>query len=178
MSFTPSADAQATAALAGSNQASLASPLTALQASITAGNLAPAALFDALLSALGFQAESNNALGTHNNGGSSSYADIPGASFTFVAPIAKTYVVHADFSPYFSAGTSPTGYVRLVVNGDNGPDMVLQVLTGNTNFLALHLMHAAVCALGNNTVKLQWKTSSGTMAVESPSVANFIVGGG
>jgi hypothetical protein len=55
MPFVPSTTAQQIAALAGTNQAGLATPLTGLQASIAAGNLAPAALIDAIVSCFGPQ---------------------------------------------------------------------------------------------------------------------------
>lgn len=50
MPFTPSTTAQAIATTAGSNMASLTTPLTALQTSIAGGNLAPAAYIDAFSS--------------------------------------------------------------------------------------------------------------------------------
>lgn len=52
MSYTPSAAAQALAAQAGNNMATLATPLTGLQTSIAAGNLAPSAYLDALFAAM------------------------------------------------------------------------------------------------------------------------------
>lgn len=102
MSFTPSAAAQNTAALAASNMASLAAPLAAMQTAIAGGLLAPAAYIDAILSSCGLQLWSPNALGNNNNGGSASFADVPSTSIIFTAPLAKTYVVHCDFTFYFT----------------------------------------------------------------------------
>lgn len=177
MSFAPSAAAQAAATLAGSNQAALAAPLTALRDSIVAGNLAPAALIDAILSAIGFQIESNNALAA-NSTGSTSFGDVPGSSITFTAPIAKTYMVHCDFSAYFTTGSPPAvGLARLVVNGSAGPSMVLHAPL-NTHY-ARHLMHAGACVAGANIIKVQWAVFAAgiTMNTDSNDAANYIVSG-
>jgi hypothetical protein len=177
MSFTPSQAAQNTAALAGSNLASLASPLSALQTSITGGNLGPAAYIDAVLSSIGVQLESNNAL-TVNSTTSATYTDVPGTSITFTAPIAKKYVAHCDFAFFFSAGTSPAANVRLVVNGSNGPDMIVGAAALNTHF-PIHLMHSATCVVGSNTIKVQWQTQGGTptLNINAFDYANYIVSG-
>jgi hypothetical protein len=173
MSFTPSTAAQNTAALAGSNQASLAAPLTALQTSISGGNLAPAALFDALLSSLGTQLESNNALG-NNTTTSNSFADVPGSSITFTAPIAKSYTVHCDFAFIFNSGSNAN--FRLVVNGSNGPTLI----TGapSSGHTAIHLMHSATCVAGANTIKVQWAANAvASISTNSNDYANYIVSG-
>lgn len=178
MSYTPSTAAQNTAALAGNNQASLVSPISALKNSISSGNLAPAALFDAILSSVGVQLESNNALSA-NSTSSASFVDVPGSSITFTAPIAKTYVVHCDFAFYITSGTSGAQF-RLVVNGDNGPTLTF----GGTNqplstHTPLHLMHSAACVAGANTIKIQWLGISGTTTVNvnGGDYANYIVSG-
>lgn len=173
MPFTPSTAAQNTATLAGSNEANLASPLPALQTSITGGNLGPAAYIDALLSALGTQLESNNPLG--NNTATGSFNDVPGSSITFTAPIAKSYTVHCDFSASFSVGGY--GFARLVVNGDDGPGIIIHQLTTSVH-VAVHLMHSANCAAGANTIKVQWYAVAGTMNTTSTiDYANYIVSG-
>lgn len=134
------------------------------------------AFADAIVGAAGFQIESNNAVGTISNGGSTTYADIAGSSITFTAPLAKIYVVHCDTAIEFSTLGSG-GFLRLVVNGNNGPDIFVQdsVVSIHRN---VHLMHAASCIAGANTIKLQWKTNVATGVINmSGDVVNYIVSG-
>jgi hypothetical protein len=131
---------------------------------------------DNMLNAVGLQLESNNAL-TANNTTSTSFVDIPGTSITFTAPIAKTYLVHCDFSMFQSANPAAVHQVRLVVNGNNGPAIWNAPVALNQQS-PMHLMHAAACAAGSNTIKLQWAASSGcTINVNTNSYANYMVGG-
>lgn len=177
MPFTPSTAAQNTAALAGSNMATLATPLTGLQTSISGGNLAPAAYLDAILSSVGFQVENAITGLASNSTTSTSFVDMPGTSWTFTAPIGKKYVVHCDTAAYFSAGSIPFGNIRLVVNGDAGPSVILQNGT-LVSYVPVHVMHAATLAAGSNTIKLQWAAGSGnTMNVNSFAYANYVVTG-
>lgn len=140
-----------------------------------------AAQADVILCSVGFQLESNSFLSAHNTS-STTYADVPGTSITFSAPVAKTYVVHADFSWFFSAGTDPLAFARLVVNGSAGPELNLNAITANvtaaTQFTT-HLMHAAACAAGNNTIKLQWRVNNAafTLNVTNASYSNYIISG-
>lgn len=136
------------------------------------------AMADAILCAVGFQLESNNSI----NGASAtstSYVDVAGSSITFTAPIARVYTVHCDTSIFFTAGTTPFANMRLVVNGNNGPDMNIQEPgTASGTYRQLHLMHAAACAAGSNTIKLQWKVQSGvTINGGTSSMANYIISG-
>jgi hypothetical protein len=169
MSFVPSAAAQATAALAGSNQAALAAALVALQNSISGGNLAPAALIDAILSSVGYRDQSV-AMSTSATTNSTSFVDATGwASYTFNAPIAKTYVVHVDLAVFLSAGngyayfqlvntTTSTNYAPAdaVVYLPSGLTVAATQLSVPKSFRIPVLM-----AAGNNVLKLQWKQSGG-----------------
>lgn len=174
MPYTPSAAAQSTAALAGSNMASLTTPLTALQTSIAGGNLAPAAYLDAALSAVGFQLEQNITLGTASTA-SSTLASVPSASFTFTASIAKTYLVHCDFGCFASA---VTGFqLAIVVNGSAGPTVSVCMPAAGTT-AGFHLMHSAACIAGTNTITVQWAiASAATLSTNGLSYANYIVTG-
>lgn len=175
MPYTPSAAAQALAVQAAANQAALAAPLTAMQTSIAGGNLAPAAFMDAIVSgASSFQGESNNTLSA-NSTTSGVFADVPGSSITFTALVGKLYTVHCDFAFAQSAGTLVSNQVRLVVNGSNGPTIFALFGVVNSHG-SIHLMHAAPCAVGANTIKVQWAAGSGaTLATTTSSYANYIV---
>jgi hypothetical protein len=169
MSFTPSAAAQAIAALAGNNLAALAAPLAALQASIGGGNLGPAAWVDALLSSLGYQAQSV-AMSTAATTTSASFVDAAGwSTFTFNAPIAKTYVVHVDLAVFLSAGNG-YAYFQLVnttTSTNYAPADAVVYLPSGLTVAATQLsvpksfrIPVAMSA-GNNVLKLQWKQSGG-----------------
>lgn len=135
------------------------------------------ALQDSNLCSTGFQVESNNPETAHSTS-SSTFVDMPGASFTFTAPIAKTYVVHADTAVFFSVAGG-VGYLRLVVNGSNGPTLTFGGSgTATTVQWPVHLMHAAACVAGANTIKIQWGVfGTTTINTDTNSYANFIVSG-
>lgn len=167
MSFIPSAAAQNTAALAGSNQASLASPLTALQTSIAGGNLAPAALIDAILSSVGFQTKIIDTSGpsTSNTTSSTSFVNMPtGASGSFTAPIAKTYLFHVDLQGTFITVSSGDISYRFVVNGT--PVTPTKAMTWTQNEVSsrknISFRQALAMNAGSNTIQLQWNVSAGT----------------
>jgi len=136
------------------------------------------ALMDSILCASGVQVENNITLSA-NNTNAGSFVDMPGTSFTFTAPIAKTYTVHCDLAFFFSVGTSGTGYgaVRLVVNGSNGAEVVAGASSLN-NLIPLHTMHSAACLVGANTIKLQWAVfGTTTINTNTTAYANYIVSG-
>lgn len=174
MSYVPSAAAQATAALAGGNLASLALPMTSLQTSIASGNLAPSAYIDAVLSSVGFQAESNIILGTASTS-SATLANVPGASFSFTAALAKTYLVHCDFGCFASAAGGNS--FRLVVNGNSGPTLTMYI-PASGQVCGFHLMHAAACIAGANTIAVQWAAGGvPTVQTNGNCYANYVVTG-
>lgn len=134
------------------------------------------ALADVFLGAFGTQLEENVTLGVAG-ATSPAFADVPGSSISFNAPMAKRYSVDCDFSFFQSGGTPNVHSVRLVVNGDAGPAIYCGF--ASTFVLAsFHLMHSAICAAGNNTIKLQWEPVSGTnINTNGSSYANFLVRG-
>lgn len=179
MSFVPSTAAQNTATLAGSNQASLASPLTALQDSITNGNLAPAALIDAILSSTGYQGQDV----------STSSATISSASFvniwgqwTFNAKVAKTYLLHLDvcLSAATLVGGRALAQLSLVVNGSTVPfltnspviDMISTVNYWNGSWRGPIALNA-----GNNTIQLQGAAVVGTFSLGGNGQRTFTITG-
>lgn len=156
MSYTPTTAAQNTAALAGTNQAGLAAPLTALQNSIAAGNLAPAALMDAILSSVGYQGRATVAAIAATTV-ASTFTDY-GTAYTFVAPIAKTYLVHVQASVTSSNGGG-TCYFRLNNTTTGNLFDESNYVSTNANFNGTHQSVSFVVAVpmnaGNNVLKLQ-----------------------
>lgn len=167
MSFVPSTAAQNTAALAGSNQASLAAPLPALQSAISGGLLAPAAYLDAILSSVGLQGQPTSGALSAQNTTSTSFANLTGATFTFNAPIAKVYEVQIQISPFINGATDNMNF-RLLNNGSSAAD--------NTTNASMHLAITAAslgvyqlmtfivpvtCVAGANVLQLQWRLQFG-----------------
>lgn len=133
------------------------------------------AIVDTMMCARGFQGIYNMTLGVSSTS-SGTYSDVPGAPFTFNAPIGKWYEAECDFIPFFASGSPATGNFRIVINGSAGADYVLQAR--DTDFRNCRLFHAAYCNAGPNTISLQWKVSGGTFSTTSSgSLANFIVRG-
>jgi hypothetical protein len=157
MPFTPSTAAQNAAALAGANQAALASPLIALRDSIVAGNLAPAALIDAILSAVGYQGRDVSfGAGTTT---SASYVNAFG-SWTFSAPIAKVYLLHIDAvvsSSVLVGGRSQANF-QVLVNGSpvaiDGGQAIIDMIS-STNYWSGSWRVPVTLNAGNNTIQLQ-----------------------
>jgi len=163
MSFVPSTAAQNTATLAGSNQAALASPLTSLQTSITGGNLAPAALIDAILSSVGYQAQDVSGPGAQTSTGS--FANVF-PSYTFNAPIAKKYLVHIDVTvsaTVLTAGRASMSF-QLLVNGATVVPLNTGVIDmiSTVNYWSASWRAPVTMNTGNNTLQLQWAANTGT----------------
>jgi hypothetical protein len=124
-----------------------------------------------------FQLESNNALSA-NSTTNTSFVDMPGTAITFSAPVAKKYVVHADVSFFNNGGGLNGTLFRLVVNGSVGPTIWVNAPGGLVR-VTTHLMHAADCAAGSNTIKIQWAVATGqTINTDTNDFANYIVTGG
>jgi hypothetical protein len=170
MPFTPSTAAQNTATLAGTNQANLTAALTALQSSISGGNLAPAAFIDAILSSVGYQAQ-HDVAGNSGTTTSTSFVDAGYSSMSWTAPIAKTYLVHVDASVYASAGTADTIELRLVVDGspaaNTGP--VYLYLPGTNIIVGQSWRVPVSLTAASHTLKLQWRTFAGAVTLASNS---------
>ncbi len=136
------------------------------------------AIADAVLCATGFQGEFGTSLGT-NNTSSVTFADLPSSSITFSAPIAKTYIVHAHVTVFFTAGQ--VGFLRLVVNGNNGPTTIINdPVAASTTQYNVHLMASGACAAGNNTIKVQWavgNAGSDTLNTNTNGATRYIISG-
>jgi hypothetical protein len=115
MSYSPSTAAQAAAALAGSNQASLATPLTALQSSIAGGNLAPAALFDAII-ALG-AGQDTALIDTVGSGTTFTTTAVTLASATYTAPMTRTYEFSVDIAGMENSAANYSMLFTILVDG-------------------------------------------------------------
>lgn len=120
------------------------------------------AIADSYLNCIGYQARDFAAFSA-NNTSSTSYADVPGSSYTFSAPVAKTYSVDCDFRAFFSSAGGFAQF-RIVFAGTNGPDEIFGHIATNVTMPG-HMMFAAACSAGSNTVKLQWKVDTGTTTV-------------
>lgn len=186
MSYTPSAAAQATAALAGSNEASLAAPLTALQNAITGGLLAPAAFMDAILSSVGFQGQSDVASLGLTNTSSTSFVDVGNGSstgfstYSFSAAIAKAYTVHVDTALYLSVLGTGQIFLQLVntttSTNYSTPSMTVE---GTVDVLVRASFRVSVAMnVGANVLKLQWKVGTGgTANTDANSFRTFTITG-
>lgn len=114
---------------------------------------------DSLLSSVGYQTHDHALFGVANSSTITTYADVPNSEWTFVAPIAKAYVAHLDFS-FFRFSATGWGIFRIVANGTNGPDNIIVPPATNVVIGPFHLMLPATMAAGNNSLKLQWKVDT------------------
>lgn len=176
MPYSPTADGIAMANKIAANLA--AAGLTAMQDSIAAGNLAPAAMADALLASMGFQAQSSSmALGTASTT-SSSFADVGNgtstgfAPYVFAAPIAKTYLVHVDLACYVTTSVRCLLNFRLDVNGTTYEPAATALADMNDSalFYPAHFRLAVPMVVGNNTIRIQWRRAAGASATGEVNV--------
>ncbi len=136
------------------------------------------AIADATLCAVGYQGQSHAQASMASSTSETSYVDVPGfSSWTFAAPIAKTYLVAVDCSAFLSGFTNVLLDLRLMVGG---------VAAGERSFLfhnsdwALPMSFRIPAAMvkGNNVVKLQWRMGSGVTASTLPeNFRTFTVSG-
>jgi hypothetical protein len=125
------------------------------------------ALEDNILCSTGFQAQpTSGALGTQTTA-TTSFADLTGASCTFTAPIAKTYEVQVQVSPFMTVAQDGL-FFRLLNNGstvaDNTTNASMHVFIVSGALLAYQLMTFIVpvpCVVGANLIKLQWRLEFG-----------------
>jgi hypothetical protein len=172
--FVPSATAQTAATLAGNNQANLAAPVTGLQASIAAGNLAPAAFVDAILAT--YTPLTPPLQDIHQPGTdsivSTAYVNFFG-SWTFNAPVAKTYLLHIDVTCWASVlglGSRATATFQLIVDGvavplNNGTACIDMIST--INFSSGSWRVPIALTSGFHTVWMQVKVNSGATVSNS-----------
>lgn len=172
--FVPSVTAQSAATLAGNNQANLATPVTGLQASIAAGNLAPAAFVDAILAT--YTPLTSPSQDVHQPGTdtivSTAYVNFFG-SWSLIAPVAKTYLLHVDVTCWTSVlglGSRSTATFQLLVDGavvplNNGTACIDMIST--VNFSSGSWRVPLTLTAGIHTVQLQVKVNSGATVSNS-----------
>lgn len=172
MSYTPSAVAQAIATLAGNNLAALTPALTAMQTSITGGNLGPAAMMDAIVSGgMGLQAVQIQGVNT-SAASSSTYVDIAGSSWTFTPTVTKAYIIIALIDVYFSPVGS--GGVRINAAGTAGNSRLADGSVTANQFIPIAVFDKFTLTSGGaRTIKLQFNAPSGTINTTSGSSSAF-----
>lgn len=169
MSFVPSAAAQATATLAGANQAGLASPLTALQTSIAGGNLAPAALLDAILSKVGYQAQDVQAASSTSTTSTSFTGNYVWPTWTTpTIAVAGTYLLTVDLTNFYisTAGGFNSISFQVEVNGVAQTQSYNSLVVGmniNTRVATFTIRTPISLNASTNTLKLMWKVDTNTI---------------
>lgn len=179
----PSSAAAAIATLSAANLA--ADGYTALQHSLAAGNTAPAAYIDGLVSGLGFQVQDDGrSLGAASTT-SGTFSDIGNGTTTgftpciFVSPMTKTYLVAVDTVILFT-GSAMVCSLQLVnsttsTNYFTNSMVVSEIATG-TNARVSFRVPVAMTA-GNNNLKLQWATNTGTLSVDANAFRTYTITG-
>lgn len=174
MSYTPTQAAQRIAALAGTNQATLANPLTAMQTSIAAGNLAPAALIDAIVATRGFLFQDSSAA-TSTTSQSSTVAANVFSPCTFNSPITAQFFVTVDLDISCSAFTSATSVLFNLVN--TTVNITFNNLNSRIVFTAadrriVSFRFPVLMAAGNNNLQLTWQLETASMTALVTSGVN------
>ncbi len=141
---------------------------------------------DATMCAVGYQASDVVlALGTASRG-ANTFADIGNgtstgfATWSFSAPIAKTYLVHVDLECYMTvAGDAVVFQVVNTTTSVNYTDASAQItMTALNSRTACHFMLPVVMNAGANVLKIQWKTTGvGTATVDVADFRKFTVTG-
>lgn len=125
------------------------------------------AMFDSILCSVGYQ---QKVIDTHgpsssNTTTSTTFVNMPvGASGTFTAPVAKTYLVEVDICNAFCTVATTIIFFRLFVNGSlvsptTGMQMSLNVANARQS---LSFRQAVGMVAGANTVQLQWLAAAGS----------------
>lgn len=176
MSYTPSAAAQAAAVLAGNNQATLATPITVWKNAIAGGNLAPAALIDAILSALGYQAQFDVGSASTTTS-STSFVNLISCSWT--PPLTKNYLIHVDLSAYNNTVGGGIDFQLIVGGVTLSPLGSMRIVNNEANsHKRLSFRQLAAFAAGvATTIQLQWKVVSGTATQDSGDFNTFTITG-
>lgn len=129
---------------------------------------ATVALQDSMLCAVGYQAQD---VATTNISLTTTTYTAVWASYTFVAPIAKTYLVHVDVIGWYltafglGGNTYGSGLWKLQNNGaDCQPTDLFTEYDSAASHLrsTLHFISPVVCIAGNNVLQLMWKAGEAT----------------
>ncbi len=141
---------------------------------------------DATMCAVGYQASDVAlAIGTATRG-ANTFADVGNGTSTgyttwsFSAPIAKTYLVHVDLQCYMTvAADSATFQLVNTTTSINYGDASAQItMTALNSRTACHFLLPVVMQSGANVLKLQWKTTGvGTAQVDVADFRKFTVTG-
>lgn len=121
---------------------------------------------DAIMCATGYQGQSD-AAGSADSTSSTSFVDVSGfSSYSFTAPLAKTYLVHVDMSCYVATAVNNVS-IRLMKDGASVFDSPAARLAFSTLLEHSRLSFRCPVAMtvGANVLKLQWKVSSGAGSV-------------
>ena len=121
------------------------------------------AMADCILSTVGYQGQSDALASAWAGTNSATFVDATGFStWTFTAPVAKTYVLHIDLRAYFSVLTGNGQANFRVVVGSTNYDIASAFVHGGTT--GIHLPCSwripVAFAAGSNVIKLQAKTDS------------------
>jgi hypothetical protein len=127
------------------------------------------AIADAIMTGVGYQVQHDVAGNGAGGATSITFVDAAYASLAYTAPIAKTYLINVDASVFASAGTADTIELRLMVDGiakpTTGP-VYLYLPSTNVIVNASWRVPVALTAAAH-TLKLQWRTFSGNVTVNS-----------
>lgn len=146
------------------------------------------AMFDAILCSVGYQTHDDTfALGSATTT-STTYVDVGNgtstgfSSFTFTAPIAKTYLIYTNCSAVKSVSAGSTQlWFQLLVDGVAQPNQSDMTTFFASNFDQKEFSFVVPVALtaGSHTLKLQWKVSAGMTANVDPPTngRHFVVTG-
>lgn len=129
------------------------------------------AIADVTLAACGFQGQSQEAASVASSTSETDWINVPGfPGWTFTAPIAKTYLVHADCTAKLAGFSNVVLELRIAVNGVGyGERGFLFVVDGSC--LPMSWRAAAPMVKGANDVRLQWRMGLGVTA--STTADNF-----
>lgn len=157
----------------------MAARLTAAGASVALRDTL-VAMFDSILCSVGFQAKviDTRGPGSSNTTTSTSPVNMPtGASGTFTAPVAKTYLLIADLTDVFATAGTTIIFFRFVVNGigltvTNGMTLTRNVANdrGPLSFRQAVSMNA-----GSNTIQLQWSVAVGSAGAATWDTSSGLV---
>jgi hypothetical protein len=136
------------------------------------------ALLDTMLCSVGYQAQNDAfALGSATTT-STSFVDVGNgsstgfSSWTFTAPVAKTYLIDVTCSAYKSASAGGSQlWFQLVVDGVAQPNTSDMTTFFGMNLDPKKFVFSVPVALsaGSHTVKLQWKVSASMTANVDPT---------
>lgn len=130
------------------------------------------AIADATLCAVGYQGQDYQAA-TASTSSSLSFVDVGGfPSWSFTAPIAKTYLVHVDCTASLTGLTNGVLFWQVVNNGNAITPSQSFVFNSNLWALPMSFRVPVSMVAGTNVIKLQWKVNNAS-AVATTATTNF-----